>query len=489
VLSLNGLRAAEGCSGKVVVPFSGVALFNTIGGTIPMCVWSLRNLSVLHMTGNGLVGELINSLPAFSQLNDVSLSYNQLSGTISQQLLTIASLDLSHNQFGGEYEYRSQSKLESTLKLEINRLSGHLPASGLNIVSTGSLSVLRGNLFSCNSIPETDKYADDYVCGSRFLNYSMFMFVSAMGMVFMVVILVYWAQWSGPKHTRSRYLSILYETGFLLWTYATFLSVTPSGPVGERYGSKLRNVYGLCKSFVIVMRFAVQLLVIVLTGSAVLYLVKLFDSSDEYTTHSHTYAWFWTLAYMHGVVPASLLLLIWTVAISACVYRLYFRLHDKGCNLKSGILADHIPQSETSSGNKSSADLTATSFIAGDMSVVLAFLFNVCVTVTVNALYIISAQHDLGASIRFFLQLSLSIFRILYSAIALPLFSRSIPSAADNVHFRFLLLTINNLLIPCLVAALTSDACFQVQFSGEIMNVLHISSCVLCVCLCFIGIT
>ncbi len=59
VLSLNGLRAAEGCDGRVEVPLSGVALFNTVGGTIPSCVWALRNLSVLHLTGNGLSGELV----------------------------------------------------------------------------------------------------------------------------------------------------------------------------------------------------------------------------------------------------------------------------------------------------------------------------------------------------------------------------------------------------------------------------------------------
>ena len=60
VLSLNGLRAAEGCADRVVVPLLGVGLFNTIGGTVPSCVWALRNLSVLHLTGNGLSGQLVN---------------------------------------------------------------------------------------------------------------------------------------------------------------------------------------------------------------------------------------------------------------------------------------------------------------------------------------------------------------------------------------------------------------------------------------------
>ena len=89
VLSLNGLGAAEGCKNRVVVPLSGVGLFNTVGGTVPSCVWALRNLSVLHLTGNGLTGELVRWLPVSSQIADLSLSHNQLIGTIPADILNI----------------------------------------------------------------------------------------------------------------------------------------------------------------------------------------------------------------------------------------------------------------------------------------------------------------------------------------------------------------------------------------------------------------
>ena len=98
VLSLNGLQAAEGCRGGVVFPLSGVGLFNAVGGTVPLCVWSLLNLSVLHLTGNGLTGELAQFLPVHSQIADLSLSHNQLSGSIPLDVLNIAGLDLSFNQ-------------------------------------------------------------------------------------------------------------------------------------------------------------------------------------------------------------------------------------------------------------------------------------------------------------------------------------------------------------------------------------------------------
>ena len=147
VLSLNGLRAAEGCKNRVVFPLSDVGLFNTVGGTVPSCVWSLRNLSVLHLTGNGLSGELIDSLPKNSQMTDLSLSHNQLSGTIPLDILSIANLDLSHNQLDGEYVARMRSLSDSNISLEINRLSGQLPVSSLELVSNGSEYTARQSVF------------------------------------------------------------------------------------------------------------------------------------------------------------------------------------------------------------------------------------------------------------------------------------------------------------------------------------------------------
>lgn len=73
VLSLNGLGSAEGCKNTFKFPVSDVSLFNTIGGTLPSCLWCLRNLTVLHLTGNGMTGTLIDKLPPNSSMMDLSL--------------------------------------------------------------------------------------------------------------------------------------------------------------------------------------------------------------------------------------------------------------------------------------------------------------------------------------------------------------------------------------------------------------------------------
>jgi hypothetical protein len=313
VLSLNGLRAAEGCKDRIVVPLSGVGLFNTIHGTVPLCVWALRNLSVLHLTGNGLSGELVRSLPVSSQIADLSLSYNQLSGTIPLDILNIASLDLSHNQLGGKYEDRTQYLLDTNINLEINRLSGQLPASGLELVSNGSLSILQGNLFGCNSIPDNDEFSRHYVCGSSNLNDSLYVFVIVFIIVVLVVVWVCWAHWAKTKQYQHQLVAALQSRGVLLWTYLTYLKNLDT--TGLNYSPTVWKIAMLSGTFVEVIQYTVQLFVMIMLGSMILYLVKALDSSDAYATHSHTYAWFWTLAYMHGVVPDGMLVMVWFTSL------------------------------------------------------------------------------------------------------------------------------------------------------------------------------
>jgi len=388
------------------------------------------------------------------------LSHNRLSCSIPFDFLRVASLDLSYNQLTGEYEDTSQNVENSTIILEINRLSGQLPVAGLESVSKGEIHVLRGNIFSCHTIPGTDEYSRDYVCGSRNLNDSLFVIVSAFGVAALVLIVVCWGRATMLMKTMEepRLVSALRSWGILMWTYMSFVENLDRGHFSNTFSPALRKVTTLSGSFVEVVRCAIQLLSVVLVGSMVLYVVKWLDASDAYSTHSNTYSWFWTVAYMRGVVPAGLLLMMWTSVIIACFLRIVV-LPARGRSVDSSDRMAGAPTSEKEeNGTVSSTE--AYSFVKR-IPVVGAFVFNTCVTVTVNALYIYSTQQALGASAHFVCQLSLSIFRLIYSAVAFPVLSRSIGDAVRNVRFRFLLLMINNLLLPCVVTALTSDSCFQ----------------------------
>jgi hypothetical protein len=155
---------------------------------------------------------------------------------------------------------------------------------------------------------------------------------------------------------------------------------------------------------------------------------------------------------MRGVVPAGILVIVWVVAISACFYCIILHRRTEGFSSETPHRASH----------SEAATAEVVSFGDHVVPVGAAFAFNACITIAVNTLYIYSTQQAMGASIHFCIQLSLSIFRLVYTAAAFPILSRSIRSTVQNVRFRFILLTINNLLLPCIVTALTSDACFQV---------------------------
>ena len=163
---------------------------------------------------------------------------------------------------------------------------------------------------------------------------------------------------------------------------------------------------------------------------------------------------------MCGTAPAGVLVVIWAAVISACFYRILIppmRGHDGGSSVT---LSKAVPAATATATATVGKVLT---FKKHAVPISTTFIVTACITIAVNTLYIYSTQQALGASLHFGIQLSLSIFRLMYAAVAYPLLALPIRSSVENVRFRFILLTINSLLIPCVVTALTSDACFQVK--------------------------
>ena len=168
VLSLNGLGSADDCSNRRhVFPFLGAALYiDDLDATIPNCVWSLPNLTLLHMAGNGLVGDMHPpyKMPS-SHLMDLVVSHNRLEGTIPVVSRFMQHLDVSYNRLTGELT--TDNTVNSTLPSasmisKVNHLSGRLPS---HLASVTDLNVLRGNMISCDTIPSNDVHSDTYSCG------------------------------------------------------------------------------------------------------------------------------------------------------------------------------------------------------------------------------------------------------------------------------------------------------------------------------------
>ena len=231
---LDGLHTASTCK-KYYFPTSLSSSYylsdNAIGGTIPLCLFNMSKLAVLHLSGNKLTGTLPNHLNISKSLFDLSLSHNLLRGNIpiTMQLKDWLRLDLSYNFFQGtlssslaasafnytlyhdkyfssttkqfkkylkiyknEIFYNlqlfgvlstcndtssSSSEIECILQenglttyyaLNQNRLSGHIPKIFLNL---NKINILQGNSFSCNynedNLPKFDPYRNMYDCGSN----------------------------------------------------------------------------------------------------------------------------------------------------------------------------------------------------------------------------------------------------------------------------------------------------------------------------------
>ena len=448
VLSLNGLQASDNCNNIDVIPLTDVHLYNMIGGTVPFCFWRMKNLTVLHLAGNGLTGELPRALPQTSKLSDLSLAHNKLRGTISADILRIHHLDLSYNMLSGEYTRHIELLPGSSIVLEINRLSGNLPDSELEGLWNRTVKILKGNIFSCNSIPENDENSQEYVCGSRNLNSSLLLFASVFSLIVLILIVViigiYFKRF---QNGCLAYIRHNYDLLQMCWSCYKRWKVAD-----ELLSSIMQKILQLREVLIVVGQYGLALSGIILSGSVVFYVVKVIDSANGkyYSTHSHTYAWFWSMAYMRGYFPAMMIIFIWGVVMSVCFWCI------------SPGLAEVSGKGST----------TMYYFRTGAVPVLIPLLLNVSVTVVVNAFYIYLTQQQLGHSALISLQFSLSIYRMLYVSMAFPLLSRHITELADKVHFQFVLLTINNLLIPCLVAAFTSDSCFQVRGNLVYINAL-----------------
>lgn len=197
-VSLDGLSTASNCRIPLFPGIDGFDAFtvrSNIGGSIPRCLFEIP-LAILHLSGNDLTGSLPSDVTLFERLKVLSLSHNRLTGTIPLNFLNRYwnNLDLSYNKFVGNLESitaEGYSWLNSSVSLEVNRLSGSIP----HVLTTATnISILDGNMFSCDlkrsQLPAEDSESDIYVCGSDDINDAIYFWISAWLVPILVVLLV-----------------------------------------------------------------------------------------------------------------------------------------------------------------------------------------------------------------------------------------------------------------------------------------------------------
>ena len=468
VLCLDGLRGASGCSNSFVVPFSNVALFNTIDGSIPSCVWTLPKLTHVHMAGNGLTGSI--SSPHFSTLlKDVVISHNQLSGTIPRIIQNLPTIDLSHNSFYGHLNFNSSGTSES-MRIAVNRLSGVLDPSSW-ILSSEYLDILESNLFDCSFIPENDEYYHFYTCESADLDLALYLLLCALFTAFVMVLAAYTLVSTGSMFAKSPLISKLRRVAGKYRRYLNYFDDFAKLSHFRTVESEL--VYHFVQSLNDAVHALVGLAVVMFICSLPVYLLKSMEYFDwsphKYTTYIDTYRWFWTFAYITGEVPAAVILVGWVIVIS--VYYWY------GVAYIPTLRSTRAKAGRTISISMN--DNVEPDFKGKKVVTFSLFVLNASINAAVNGSYIFLSLQNRSSTVLLLLQMCMALFKLLYTLIAVPLLASHIPESNVNVWFRMLLLIVNNLIIPCFTVAVESPSCFQGVFfkNHEISAVYTIDVC------------
>jgi Leucine-rich repeat (LRR) protein len=176
--------------GKVI---KGVFPEKKIEGSIPACVLQLPKLQSLQLSGNGLIGS-ISDVQLSRSLVNLQLSYNALTSSIPEALQHrggFSFVSLQHNKLTGTLvsDFNTTCAGDSlALYLDVNRLSGNIPSSFLDVET---ISVLTGNLFECigmASLPENDPSRRTYVCGSYQLNTALYVWMTAITVIGVMIL-------------------------------------------------------------------------------------------------------------------------------------------------------------------------------------------------------------------------------------------------------------------------------------------------------------
>jgi hypothetical protein len=392
------------------------------------------------------------------------LAHNKITGTIpiSMQTRQFLHLDLSYNKLTGTYDERHEGADEdASLVLEVNRLSGRFPSSSRN--KTGELNALRGNLFSCEFIPGEDVYSEDYTCGSENLELSLYSFIVTLGfaVLFISVLLLVVRK----DIIRSSFASNL---AHLFNSRQLYISYVERSAKDSSLFERVRRICFFSQELGVVSKIFLVLLCVNLVTCLPIYGVKFSEygiDDNHYTTHSYQYYWTLSIAYVKGNVPAVLLMFMWTSVI--CVVVMFL--------VKDGPLRRFVTTSSTHSqrqislSGKEDGEKATPSTLQSSLTYSLIFLLNAIVTGSVNGLYIYYTDQALTPTAHLSIQLAVASFKVGWNMAIVPLLAKPMRTPAKIVGIELILLVFNNIVIPSIVAAFTSPACFQVSCSCMFM--------------------
>ena len=516
MLALDGLASGTKCRKDISDPFGFITTYfiRSLDGSIPPCIWRMTNLTVIHLSGNGLTGTVPN-VPLTSRLLNVSISHNRISGTVPHGLRTLplVELDLSYNKLGGVFqdeitEEEARTTDRTIFRIETNRLSGWVPSS---LDRVNDVKVVTGNLFDCDDehpIPSSDPKKREYVCGSRQLDqmlitWGFILFVAVVGAVMVRCTLtqkndsglLQWAR-RGQSGGKGRDVKSNRHEGFRMRDWYDDIVVWFRMDNLDRWGC-YEDKFPSLFTFLALIRMLrdtslVVTMVIVLVALPFYVVVK--TSFPQYSTHQHQYGWMYTAAFLTGVVPAVLLsLLFCTVScITTSSVVMLFPQQSKADNRLSMFFRETF----VSSGRKSCthnmivgrgiSTQTADSvppLDAGRISAngrlclrtmchVAIVLGNMVVSLCANGIYVYTLLTGSTYQLRVVAKFVMAVFQLIWNMFAVPKIvdlagELLIDMSAQKKWMAAAMLLFNNIVAPALATAITDDSCYNSLFTNR----------------------
>jgi hypothetical protein len=431
-LVLDSVSGASACQVKFPAALQSLLKVfvskRTLLGSTPSCIWSMNNLQTLHLSGNGITGTL-NELPATSGLINVGMASNVLEGSIpfSWQQRQWSALDLSGNKLNGllSPDFATVSAGCSNMDLTVNRLSGNIPVAFRN---ASSVNILNGNLFACTAStkPMYDPDRDKYICGSDDFNDSLYLW-SALLIVVLISAGCFF-------QTVSEYIA-----QYRLLRAEAEIAPEVAKCASQPFSNLAHFLVRCCKVGIPVATGFIGV-------SLVVYIPMKVSDRGTYSTHSFQYAWTTTVAYLHDILPC-------TVVIICLYFSSVSMAYIFGPTLRE-------PRQRQSAAAPISRKLV--------LQTMCLFGVHFAIVIFVNAAYVYILLNGNDDSVLLFVQFILSMFKLAWNhfCVGRVLKRIKLPDVSYLACSTFLLL-FTFIAGPLIATFFSETSCFSYVVTGQ----------------------
>lgn len=480
-LILNGLMTAPPCRNLIFPYMSDITTYysdkqgiiTNNGIAIPDCLFNMKQLTTLQLSGNIIKGTIPNNLVINNKLQDLALSNNQFEGSIPNEILNRKwdYLNLGHNKLNGILSSVMPSvNSNASLLLDNNRLSGQIPHS---LVAAENISVLSGNIFSCpiiNSIselPHNDKpYVTVYKCGSDSL-YTSYIISLLLILVFVVLktdIFNLYNEYEVVERNNSlkgffcftlpelwsKYVNILNDVSINVLSISPLsnekLNNNQNNKVDFQF-SNLASLFDFSKRLFNLLKYCLYLLLLWIPISLVL--------KNHYGTHSFSYGFILSIINISGE-PAAITIMI-LLMFSMIIFYI--------------ILNMNFPVIEIVKEKRD------TDFILKIAIMFLVLIFNFLCMSALNVYYIYATLNYSSIVVNI-IQLIVAFVKTVWKFAVLPraikILSQSLIkdyiknyNSSELIVFQSFVEIMNILIIPCFATAIFNPNCFYYAFFSQ----------------------